>query len=248
MEKEHARVAIFLPTEYERKSVQDTLIKCIAVDKHTSMETQAAAKQILLTMFSDAQMLLVDNADVPEMLQCDGAGLKLVIIEDVIRENIALPVAGYYRLQDLTRYLLQQRESALTENDMYAKWEGGEDVNVYMEGRMRTYFRIIQAFRELANDYIQNLGSHNPLFPLSPGELRFTPTLEFKSSYIGKLCFFKMLETITSYEKMRMKRFKGYGEDDEEKGGIFLALPKIRGCAQPKAKNQKSGSKVSSLD
>lgn len=222
LELERARPAIFLPSEHERKCVQDTLIRCIAVDKDVDVEAQTAAKQVLLTMFNDAQMLLIETANIPEMLHRDQAGLKVAIIEEFVRENIAMPVPGFYRLQDLTYYLLQEKTEDINENEIYQRWERGEDVNFYMEARLKTYFRIIQAFRNLADKHERMSVRPFRLFLLSPDELRFVSTLEFKSSYLGKLCFFKMLETVTACEKMRMERFKGFGNDDEDKGGVHL--------------------------
>jgi hypothetical protein len=233
---ERARPTIFLPSEYERRCVQDVLVRCIAVDKHVDREAQAAAKQVLLTMFNDAQMLLIDTADIPEMLHRDRAGLKVAIIEEFIRENVALPVPGFHRLQDLTHYLLHETADSLSESEIYQRWENGEDINIDLETRVKKYYRIIQAFRNLAEDYTLTSKRTMSPFILSPDELQFASTIEFKSPYLGKLCFFKMLETVTACERMRMERFKGFGSDDDDKGGIHLRFVGYEEVQSPKRK------------
>ncbi|KAG2181423.1 hypothetical protein INT43_009006 [Umbelopsis isabellina] len=205
LEQQKSRAVIFIPSDRERKWVQDVLIRCIAVEKNISTEAQQAAKQVLLTLFNDTQMLLVDSDNIPEMLQQSSAGLKVTIIEEILRENVAIPVPGYYRLQDLSKYLLQKGTTVMMEQDIYAKWESGKDVNPYMETRAKTLLDIIQAFRELANHYAKSSTKSMPLFLLSPDVLQFAPTLTFNSSYLGKLCFFKMLETVTSYDKIAFR-------------------------------------------
>lgn len=236
LEQQKSRTVIFIPSDRERKWVQDVLIRCIAVEKTISTEAQQAAKQVLLTLFNDTQMLLVDSDNIPEMLQHSSAGLKVTIIEEILRENVAIPVPGYYRMQDLSNYLLQKGTTIMMEQDIYANWEFGEDVNPYMETRAKTLLDIIQAYRELANDYAKSSSKSMPLFLLSPDVLHFAPTLTFNSSYLGKLCFFKMLETVTSYEKLRLERFKGFGEETETRGGVHVRFVGYEEVLSPKRK------------
>jgi hypothetical protein len=236
LEQQQSRTVIFIRSDRERKYVQDVLIRCIAVEKNVSPEEQQAAKQVLLTLFNDTQMLLVDSDNIPEMLQQSSAGLKVTIIEEILRENVAIPVPGYYRFQDWSNYLLPNNTTIMIEDDIYAKWESGEDVNPYLETTARTLLNIIQAFRELANLYAKSCTNTKTLFLLSPDVLQFVPTLTFKSSYLGKLCFFKMLETITACEKLRLERFKGFGDESETRGGIHLNFVGYEEVSSPKKK------------
>jgi hypothetical protein len=217
-----ARPVIFLPTEYERKCLQDVLIKCIAVDKYISVSAQQAAKQALLAMFSDALLLLINIDDIPEILDPSQAGPKVVIIEDIVRENVALPVYGFYRLQDMAHYMVKKHQYVMTDSDIYQKWESGQNINHDMENRMQIYFKIVERYKGLASHYQHHIEPDIDLFPLSPAELRLAQTRKFNSTYIGKLYFFKMLEAVTACEKKRMERFKGFGGLSEEKGGVLI--------------------------
>ncbi|KAG2188163.1 hypothetical protein INT44_000914 [Umbelopsis vinacea] len=228
-----AKMVIFLPTEYEKNCLQDILIKCIAVDKGVSLETQQAAKDVLWMIFSDSQMLLVDTDDIPDILDPTQAGPKIVIIEDILRENVALPVYGFYGLQDIAHYMVKKNHNVMTDSDIYDEWQYSGDVDQEVYDRTEMYFKVVQRYKGLASHYQRNTILDTKLFLLSPAELRVGPTRSFKSTYIGKLYFFKMLETVTACEKKRKERFKGFANDEEDKGGVLIKFLRFEDVESP---------------
>ncbi|KAI8578590.1 hypothetical protein K450DRAFT_246575 [Umbelopsis ramanniana AG] len=232
------KLVMFLPTEYEKKCLQDVLIQCIAVDQPISGVARSAAKEVLLTMFSDGQLLTIDTDDIPEILDCSQAGPKIVIIEDIIRENVALPVYGFYRLQDMAYYMVKKHKHIMTDSEIYQKWESGQYINHDMKNRMKIYFKVVQRYKGLARNYQRHIEPGVNLFLLSPGEVRIARTRAFNSSYIGKLYFFKMFEAVTACEKKRKERFKGFEEDEEEKGGVHILFLGFEDVESPTLKTK----------
>lgn len=228
---------IVFATEHERQCLQDILIKAIAVDNIIVETIQEAAKQLLLMMFSDGQSLMIDTDDIPELLDYGHLGPKVVIIEDILRENVALPVYGFYELGDIAHYMVSKYITVMTDSDIYEKWESGQKVNDDMFTRAEIYFKVIQRYKGLASNYQRYKQPGVNLFLLSPNQMMPRPTKKFQSPYLGKLYFFKMLEAITACEKKRMERFKGFGSDhDEDKGGIQIQFLGYEEVESPKLK------------
>jgi hypothetical protein len=226
---------IVFGTEHERKCLQDILVKSISVDKNIVGAAQDAAKELLLTMFSDGQLLMIDTDDIPELLDYDHVGPKVVIIEDILRENVALPVYGFYDLEDIAHYMVSKYSPVMTDSDIYERWECGDNVNDDMFNRATIYFKVIQRYKGLASNYQRYREPGKELFLLSPNQMMPRITKKIQSPYIGKLYFFKMLEAITACEKKRMERFKGFGSDRYgDKGGILIQFQGYEEVESPK--------------
>ncbi|CAG8504339.1 2545_t:CDS:10 [Diversispora eburnea] len=237
---------VFVFSEQEKIIIQDSLLEIISLDPDTiSAATQHTAARCLFNLFEDCSMLLVSGnhseGSVTELPNEWREFPRLVILEDAIRENIAMYVPGFYRFQDIWEQMvrdtikdedlhntLDSEINSIDLEDIYAIWVSSSEVAEYEINnahKFRTYFEnaVIQAYYELLAHSQYDIKS-KLLF--SPPPFNFTEVRAFRHHYLGKLYFFKQFEAVTSCSQQRYGRIKDFIYGDVF-SGLRLKLDKF---------------------
>ncbi|CAI2164758.1 18981_t:CDS:10 [Funneliformis geosporum] len=225
-----SRACVFVYAEQEKRTIQDALLEIISMDPDTiSSAVQHTATRCLFNLFEDSSLLLGSgniggDGDVTELPDEWREFPRLIILEQSIRENVAIHVPGFYRFVDIWQQLvkpklhdqelldsLEQHIEDIDLEDIYALWVSARSpVSRTSEAQLlRVDFgcAVIKAYYELLKESTEDISS-KLLF--TPQVFTFTEIKAFKHHYLGKIHFFKQFEAVTDCAKIRSARIKDF--------------------------------------
>ncbi|KAF0444406.1 P-loop containing nucleoside triphosphate hydrolase protein [Gigaspora margarita] len=239
-----SRACIFVYSDQEKITIQDSLIKLITLNSDkVSKEIQDAATQCLFNLFEDCSVLLAvgnDNSESSELPNEWNEFPRLIVLEHSVRENIAINVPGFYQVIDIwekmvkptlkDQELIKNLESHIFNIDLeniYLKWDSGivteDTINQSHLYRSEFVNAVIQAYytllKKLTNDIAFKL-----LF--YPQEFVLSKVKSFSNHYLGKLYFFKQFEAITTCSRIKEDRLNDFIQG-EAINGIRVKLEKF---------------------
>ncbi|CAJ0854432.1 13391_t:CDS:2, partial [Entrophospora sp. SA101] len=244
--KEKSRACIFVYSEQEKNTIKDSLLKILSMDSNLVPSSVGhLAARCLFNLFEDSSLLLASrNSEINEIPELSGESsefLRVIILEQAIRENIAIHVPGFYRLIDVWEQmvrpkledeqlleLLNEQAKNIDLEEIYSSWISSkceEVIGLNKAHLLRNDFAnaVIKVYYMLLKEYTDDISS-KLLFAPSP--FKFAEIRSFKNDYLGKIYFFKQYEAITESKQVRSGRFADY-VSDEAKNGILLQLDKF---------------------
>ncbi|CAG8436837.1 10403_t:CDS:10 [Funneliformis mosseae] len=240
-----SRACVFVYAEQEKRTIQDALLEIISMDPDTiSSAVQHTATRCLFNLFEDSSLLLgsgnMDGGDVTELPDEWREFPRLIILEQAIRENVAIHVPGFYRFVDIWQQLvkpklhdqellnsLEQHIEDIDLEDIYALWVAARSpisrTNEAQLLRVDFGCAVIKAYYELLKESTEDISS-KLLF--TPQVFTFTEIKAFKHHFLGKIHFFKQFEAVTDCARIRSARIKDFLQG-EAVYGIRLQFEKF---------------------
>ncbi|CAB4389659.1 unnamed protein product [Rhizophagus irregularis] len=225
--KVKSRACVFVFSEQEKKALQDALLEIISMDENCiSHATQHTAVRCLFNLFEDSSLLLAsgnnddgNNTELPDEWR---EFPRLIVLENAIKENIAIHVPGFYRFIDIWEQLvkpklkdeellnsLEQHIELIDLEDIYATWVSSQSstskINSAHLHRVDFGIAVIKSYYELLKESTDDIASK---LIFTPQVFTFTEIKAFGHNYLGKLYFFKQFEAITECAQIRSSRIK----------------------------------------
>ncbi|RUS14846.1 hypothetical protein BC937DRAFT_93240 [Endogone sp. FLAS-F59071] len=270
-----SRACLFVLTDADLQLMRDSLLRYVALDVAQPQLTSYAMR-CLLSMFEDTQLLttnlaLPDLTSIPEQQHLRSFP-RVVVIENAVKDNIALGVPGFYRLEDLFVWMVEpmlvSSNASLASNQLgdlrralphvdsgqiHERWISSpprSSIDSLHSSRVSIASHILSAFRSLASRYCVSAGiSLSTIFLFSPPPFAFPKTREFRSSYLSKLYFFKQYEAVTACDQIRHERFRGIGGDEgEDLGGVLMMFEGYDSIESPVLKKKSMVGKFKLVD
>lgn len=253
MDEKSSRCLIYVYNGLEKSVIQNILTNIVSsegsdlvtLDEARKKQVVSDAMRCLVVLFQDTQLLglpgIVDFPGMDDIQRTSSVG-RFVSIEDVLQQNIALGVSGFYSLPDAVTWMadsfIQGEDddlSGLDLNDIYNSWKGphieGElrySTQHYVNQRFFWLQEIMQSFWTLANTYMQDTDCE--LFPLICKVFQWPVVQHFRNAMLAKLVFFRQLECIKACDDLRMDRIQDLsridhaGTGETNIGGLILDL------------------------
>jgi len=243
--KVKSRACVFVYAEQEKRAIQDALLEIISMDPDTiSSAVQHTATRCLFNLFEDSSLLLGSgnpgDGDITELPDEWREFPRLIILEQAIRENIAIHVPGFYRFVDIWQQLvkpklsdrelldsLEQDIENIDLEDIYALWVSAQSpksrTNEAHLLRVDFGCAVIKAYYEILKESTDDIASK---LIFTPQIFTFTEIKAFRHHFLGKLYFFKQFEAVTECSKIRSSRVKDFIQG-EAVCGIRLQFEKF---------------------
>ncbi|KAI9243296.1 P-loop containing nucleoside triphosphate hydrolase protein [Phascolomyces articulosus] len=179
------------------------------------------AMECLLVLFQDTQLLGIpgissfptnfDEVTVP----------RLVDLERIVQENIALGVPGFYTLADILHWMCDKNVNEekdgkdeivhpvdgdyfLDEAGLYDRWLAEDTISTYLFAHTQQLREILDQYRGLATKYREDTFTN--VYCLKNTCFTWPNMQPFKSRLLGRLAFFKKLECVSGCENVRSER------------------------------------------
>ncbi|KAI9025001.1 P-loop containing nucleoside triphosphate hydrolase protein [Phycomyces nitens] len=211
-----AKFAIYVYESKTRLAIQECLCQLFSGKENLEYiddfeNVMSNAKECLLNLFVNVNLLKHSNALFPDHTNLDTLSpCRFVVLEDILRENIALGVPGFYSLVDIAVWMttdFRSKESleGISEEEMYDAWVSGQNSGLEdaKRSRIKVYGQIVKSYKAMASEYQKQTGVC--IFPLECQPFVWTRAVRY-SNTLARLMFFKYLELLASYEKLRTER------------------------------------------
>jgi len=237
MDQQSSRCLFYVYDDQEKKQIQRFLYNVIIHGNEDLVSLQqddknkviSEAMQCLVILFQDTQLLglpgIVQFPDIDDLPKTSAVG-RFTSIEQLLQQNIALGVSGYYGLSDAVEWMTshassnsnKEEEDQLVEalsgldlNEIYTHWKTpGNDIacatELLVSKRFTWLQEIMSTYWRLAIEYMQTTGTE--LFPLKCKPFKWPTLKKFNNQILAKLVFFKQLECIKSCDEVRMDRIR----------------------------------------
>lgn len=254
MDEKSSRCLIYVYNGLEKSVIQSMLNRIVSsqgsdlvtLDEARKSAIVSDAMRCLIVLFQDTQLLglpgIVNFPDMDDIQRTSSVG-RFASIEDLLQQNIALGVSGFYDLSDAVTWMADSYingedddRSGLDQNDIYNSWK-----SPYVEGELRystshyvtqRFFwlqEIMDSYWSLATLFMQE--TQCELFPLICKQFQWPVVQPFQYAILAKLVFFRQLECIKACDEMRMDRIRDLsridhaGSSNETSiGGLVLEL------------------------
>jgi CRISPR/Cas system-associated exonuclease Cas4 (RecB family) len=257
MDENESRCLIYVYNGQEKSVIQNILNDLVSsegrdlvtLDQKRKDEIISDAMRCLVVLFQDTQLLglpgVVQFPDMDDIQRTSSVG-RFVSIEELLQQNIALGVSGFYNLSDAVEWMAgsflsgeDDDLSGLDMNDIYDSWKASMPPIIEGEMTFATEHYVIQRFfwlQEimnsywiLANAYMEEIGTE--LFPLVCKPFKWPVVQPFRHQMLAKLVFFRQLECIKACDELRMDRIRdlsgldyGAGSNEISLGGLVIDL------------------------
>ncbi|CAG8823046.1 23120_t:CDS:2, partial [Gigaspora margarita] len=228
LSQNNSRTCIFVYSQKEKISIQDSLLNLIALDSNLiTKNDQFKAMRCLFNIFQDCSLLLAarNNDDESSKLPDEWREFpRLIVLENSLKENIAINVPGFYRITDVWEQMvmptlensqvLNNLESYIDKIDLeniYAKWVEDEAVNTLLLMRSEFINYVIKSYYALLKSSTNDIAS---ILIFSPQKFGFSDVRDFNHHYLGKLYFFKQFEAFTSSNQKKRDRLKDLAQGE----------------------------------
>ncbi|KAK4516584.1 uncharacterized protein ATC70_011559 [Mucor velutinosus] len=232
MDQQTSRCLFYVYDGQEKKQIQRFLYNVVIHGNEDLVNLQeddkkkviSEAMQCLVVLFQDTQLLglpgIVHFPDMDDLPKTSAVG-RFTSIEQLLQQNIALGVSGYYGLSDAVEWMtshVHEKEDELVEamngldlNEIYTHWKTpGNDIasatELLVSKRFTWLQEIMSTYWRLATEYMQATGTD--LFPLKCKPFKWPTLKKFNNQILAKLVFFKQLECIKSCDEVRMDRIR----------------------------------------
>ncbi|CAB4409234.1 unnamed protein product [Rhizophagus irregularis] len=208
LSQDKSRSCIFVYSEREKITIQDALLDIITTDGNViSYELHHAATRCLFNLFEDSSLISTAGNKDSNIMEIPDASRnewrefpRLIILEHVLKENIAIYVPGFYRFIDIWQQLVKPTLS----NDQ-------ELLNSLEQHIMNIKYLYFMAYYKLIKESTDDITSK---LIFTPPIFTFTEIKAFRNHYLGKLYFFKQYEAITECMRIRSSRIKDFTQDE----------------------------------
>lgn len=213
MEAKESRCTIFVSSNQAKDQIQKCCLRVTTMD--TTDEEDAVVDQdivqkamdCLLALFQDSKMLAIPGiADFPASLEHKVLAPLLVDVEQLVRENVALGVPGFYSLKSMARWMAPDHEPK-SDDDLYQEWHTAtsdtviDDLLMEQADMLRA---IVAKYRDLAYYYEDITGDE--IYCIENAPFIWPKTQHFRSSTFGRLAFFKIMECLSGCNNVRSSR------------------------------------------
>ncbi|KAL9556985.1 hypothetical protein MBANPS3_001622 [Mucor bainieri] len=245
MDQHRSRCLFYVYDGQEKKQIQRFLYNVVlhgnedlvSLAHDDKRRVISEAMQCLVILFQDTQLLglpgIVQFPDMDDLPKTSAVG-RFTSIEQLLQQNIALGVSGYYGLADAVEWmtagssptseeedeeedaeedaLLVKALSGLDLNDIYTHWKTAPESDMacaterLVSRRFGWLQEIMSTYWRLATAYMQATGTD--LFPLQCKPFKWPTVKQFNNQILAKLVFFKQLECIKSCDEVRMDRIR----------------------------------------
>ncbi|CAG8549984.1 1569_t:CDS:10 [Funneliformis mosseae] len=156
---------------------------------------------------------------------------RLIVLEQSIRENVAICVPGFYCITDIweqlvvpkmhDQVLLRSLKPHVKHIDfecIFTFWHsaGPKQVNKFQLLRIDFGYAVIEAYYELLKESINDNSTSKLIFDAPEFTLASTKT--FKNNYLGKLYYFKLLEARAECKDKKSQRMSDYLQNESAYG------------------------------
>lgn len=236
-DQQNSRCLFYVYDGQEKKQIQrflydiiisgnDDLVSLVEDEKKKVISD---AMQCLIILFQDTQLLglpgIVQFPDMDDLPKTSSVG-RFTSIEQLLQQNIALGVSGYYGLSDAVEWMTNSNQneekeedqdelvkalSGLDLNEIYTHWKTpGNDIacatELLVSKRFTWLQEIMSTYWRLAIEYMN--ATRTDLFPLTCKPFKWPKLKKFNNQTLAKLVFFKQLECIKSCDEVRMDRIR----------------------------------------
>lgn len=207
-------------------------------DAETRSTTTQQAMNCLLALFQDTQLLsLTPFSGHPEVMENNNrvTVARMVSIEQLLRDHVALGVPGYYTLKDMVQWMCDDDDAndIMDDQEIYGDWvTGSSSTQAVLLEQVDWLHSILDRFRQLAINYEAQTGQLVFCLESKP----FTwPTLRvFKSPHLGRLSFFKQMEMLASCDSVRASRLADLlSQQSQGGGGLRLRFRRLQKVVSP---------------
>ncbi|CAO3628959.1 unnamed protein product [Mucor fragilis] len=237
MDQQNSRCLFYVYDGQEKKQIQRFLYNVVMhgnedlvdLEQDDKNKVISEAMQCLVILFQDTQLLglpgIVQFPDMDDLPQTSAVG-RFSSIEQLLQQNIALGVSGYYGLSDAVEWMTSEKRqdqkdqdeeelvealSGLDLNEIYTHWKTpGNDIacatELLVSKRFTRLQEIMSTYWRLATEYMHTTGTD--LFPLKCKPFKWPTLKTFNNQILAKLVFFKQLECIKSCDEVRMDRIR----------------------------------------
>lgn len=257
MDDKESRCLIYVYNSQEKKVIQSMLNRLVSsegsdlvtLDQARKIEIISDAMRCLVVLFQDTQLLglpgVVNFPTMDDIQRTSSVG-RFVSIEELLQQNIALGVSGFYNLLDAVEWMAESYIkdedddlSGIDLNAIYNSWKisnspqkDGEltyATEHYVTQRFFWLQEIMQSYWILANNFMQETNCE--LFPLICKPFKWPVVQPFRHQILAKLVFFRQLECIKACDELRMDRIRDLSRIDDAGssnetsiGGLVLDL------------------------
>ncbi|CAG8472272.1 33118_t:CDS:2, partial [Racocetra persica] len=234
LSKNNSRACIFVYSEKEKIAIQDSLLKLITLDPNQISESdQHKAILCLFNIFEDCSLLLATENDYyksSELADEFREFPRLIVLEQSLKENIAINVPGFYRVTDVWEQMVKptlkyyQKPNDLEYyidnidlEDIYATWVSAtenEVINKILFMRSKFVNSVIHAYYALLNKSTNDIESILLFSPQAFVVSNVQAIQDFKHHYLRKLYFFKQFEAFTSSSQQKRDRLKDLAQEE----------------------------------
>lgn len=247
MEAHKSRCTIFVSSNQAKDQVQKCCLRLTTMDiteddedDIVDQDTVQKAMDCLLALFQDSKMLAIPGiADFPASLEHKVLAPLVVDVEQLVRENVALGVPGFYSLKSMARWMAPNHEPK-SDDDLYQEWHTAATDTVIDELLMAQadmLRAIVTKYRSLASYYEDITGDEVYCIDNSP--FMWPKTQHFQSSIFGRLAFFKIMECLSGCNNVRSSRLLDLASTSSSSSGnhgIKLQFMRYEVIPQPTPK------------
>ncbi|CEP09052.1 hypothetical protein [Parasitella parasitica] len=243
MDQQNSRCLVYVYNDHEKKQIQrflyDVVIHSsrdlVSLPEDEKQQVVSQAMRCLVVLFQDTQLLglpgIVQFPDMDDLPKTSFVG-RFVSIEQLLQQNIALGVSGYYGLLDAVEWMTSKTASnekdeedelvkglnGLDLNEIYTHWKttpgnngsacatASTSTELLVSRRFTWLQEIMSTYWRLATDYMTS--TQTELFPLTCRPFKWPALKTFNNKLLAKLVFFKQLECIKSCDEVRMDRIR----------------------------------------
>ncbi|CAG8607376.1 17730_t:CDS:10 [Funneliformis caledonium] len=233
LKSNNLKACAFVYSKKEKEYIQDSLIEIINLER-SKMDLNVIkrkARICLFNLFEDSKLLSVikNNEELPARNTREFP--RLIVLEQSIRENVAICVPGFYCITDIWEQLvvpklhdqvllrsLKPHVKYIDFESIFTFWHsaGPKQVNKFQLLRIDFGYAVIEAYYDLLKESINDNSTFKLIFDAPEFTLASTKT--FKNNYLGKLYYFKLLEARVECKDKKPQRMSDYLQNESAYG------------------------------
>ncbi|KAI9484677.1 hypothetical protein BDB00DRAFT_125339 [Zychaea mexicana] len=226
MEDNKSCCTLFVSNSQAKHQLCETLLEIATrkkeddgADDEKANTIRQKAMDCLLVVFQDTQLLTIPGVDAFPTEFEKVTVPRLVSLERLVQENIALGVPGFYTFADMFHWMCARANSnspdnkadgvdddtlLLDEAALYGRWLKQDSIAQDLTTHIQQLQEILLQYRKLATAYKENTMIN--IYCLDNAPFRWPSAQKFRSPLIGRLAFFKKLECVAGCDTMRADR------------------------------------------
>lgn len=241
METQKSCCTIFVSSNQVKDQVQKCCLRITTMDPANEddavdQDTVKKAMDCLLALFQDSKMLAIPGiAEFPADLEHKVLAPLVVDIEQLVRENVALGVPGFYSLKSMARWMTPDHE-VMSDDDLYQEWHTAttdtvmDDLLMAQADMLRA---IVTKYRSFASSYEDIMGKQ--IYCMESVPFNWPTTKHFRSNMFGRLAFFKIMECLSGCNNVRSSRLLDLTNSSSSSSDHGIKLQYMRCQVVPKS-------------
>ncbi|KAI8137501.1 hypothetical protein BJV82DRAFT_339605 [Fennellomyces sp. T-0311] len=237
MEEQKSRCAIFVADSSLKKYLHKCLIQVASLadsDAPEGKKIQALkAMRLLFALFPDGKILGIEKVPWYPILLEMSYVQRVISLEDLVAENIALGVPGFYDFGDMLHWLCNiDDDSTFNLQDLYTCWKDDKPTANRLFDHCEKMLQVLERYRKLANEFVQLTGKKVYCFNTAP--FAWPLHYGFESPTMGRLAYFSKINCLEECKGMRGERMSDRAH--EEKKGLGLRLTSYQDFMRPRGR------------